>query len=110
MSETYQAKQIDNVQSTVDRKIAVALAQVDQKLSSASGDIGMSDVVEERVGAIEARLSQMEQVVQTQHTPNAGTSQSGQQQIEQHAEPVGPTVAGIPRSLGFTHDRAVVTD
>lgn len=60
------AKHLDSVTSTVDRKIAAALAQVDQKLSVATSNGGMTDGVEGRMDTMEARLSQMEQVVQNQ--------------------------------------------
>lgn len=92
-ADTSHAKHLESVSTTVDRKIAAALAQVDQKLSVASGDNGMTDEVGERVGSMEARLTQIEQVVQTQqHQMQAHQSHVNSQlssmksQIDQQAQ------------------------
>ena len=86
-------KHLDSVTSTVDRKIAAALAQVDQKLSVATSNGSMTDGVEGRMDTMEARLSQMEQVVQNQqHQMQAHQTQVSSQlntmknQIDQQAQ------------------------
>ena len=91
-----QAKYLETMNSTVDRKITAAIAQVEQKMSTASAassDEGMTDVVDDRVGSIEARLTQMEQVVQSQqhqmqvhHNQVNGQLSNMQTQLDQQSQ------------------------
>ena len=60
-------RQIEAISANVDRKIATAIAQVEEKMSSSSVDATMSQDVTDRVQSVEDRLSKIEQVVQAQH-------------------------------------------
>ena len=92
-SEPSQAKYLENVNLTVDRKIAAAIAQVEQKILATSSDDSMTDAVEDRVGSIETRLTQMEHIVQSQqhqmqshHTQVNNQLSSMQTQLDQQSQ------------------------
>ena len=66
-SSSSHSRQIEAISANVDRKIAAAIAQYDEKLQLNGGDATMSLDGNDRVQNFEDRLSKMEQVVQAQH-------------------------------------------
>ena len=66
-STSSHSRQMEALTATFDRKIAAAMAQVDEKMSTTAGDAVMNPVVQDRVQVVEDRLSKIEQVVQAQH-------------------------------------------
>lgn len=66
-SSSSQSRQFEALTATVDRKIAAAIAQVDEKMATPASDAVMHSGVQDRVQVVEDRLSKIEQVVQAQH-------------------------------------------
>ena len=66
-SSSSHSRQFEALTATVDRKIAAAIAQVDEKMATPASDAAMHSGVQDRVQVVEDRLSKIEQVVQAQH-------------------------------------------
>lgn len=66
-SSSSQARHLETLSANVDRKIAAAIAQVEEKISSSAGDTHMPQDTSDRVQMVEERLNKIEQVVQAQH-------------------------------------------